>query len=298
MSKKKANKTTITKKCFVVTGEYLTSQARDFWTEGHEIKAIDFLRTVLPGFTEEQAFAVCTGKSKLTGENNNVSLVKDDASSHHGIDISLRSVLNRRVKEQVSLQEHLNDLVYPPVFHASPWGGIFLPVSLSKRLKKGDVDWDSPEFLPYHRDFSPYHPSPEEQFPLPRGDRRSDVEILEDYIVSEEPNVAPAPDPTLSSLNGWIDRQGRFFPCQYMGHVGLSQLLGESEYGFEEKGWIKISDSQDFQSTILERDDIIVGAGFRGPTQAQIDTVFAWCHKHDRKRIPEWLKNAEQIQDS
>ena len=39
---------------------------------------------------------------------------------------------------------------------------------------------------------------------------------------------------------GWLSREGRFYPCHYGEHSTLASALGGTEFGFENKGWVKV----------------------------------------------------------
>ena len=270
---------------FTITGKFVTQHARDFWVEGNEHKAIAFLVENLPGVTPEQALQVCTGKAKFTGEaklgdeNSCVFLEDDNIITHRNMPLlQLQEAFARKDQIVKQSNDEVRDATEDPVGRASPWGYISIPPRINDMLLSGKIDWDSPKMRPYQRE--PYiSKTPSFLSPPDITDVKMDA-IVDDLANTLPKSVHPKPDKELNSLNGWIDRRGRFFPCEYQGHIELADLLGDGERELEKQGWIKVSDSQRFA---LGLPDISVDPDFKGATQSQIDTVFGWCQKHGRK---------------
>lgn len=64
---------------FVVTGESMTRQARDFMLDGDWRRAFKWIQDGLPGISYDQIVDILKGEKKLIGENN-LELVDDDVS--------------------------------------------------------------------------------------------------------------------------------------------------------------------------------------------------------------------------
>jgi hypothetical protein len=118
------------------------------------------------------------------------------------------------------------------------------------------------------------------------------VEITEEKPELPEPELdlePPEPDFELKSRNGWIDREGKYYPCDYSGHIDLAMRLNDGEHKLELLGWIKVSDALDPRSWEHNRQSIIVGD--KEPNQAQINTIYALCEKHGYKyKLEEWVE--------
>lgn len=69
---------------FKISGEFITNQARTFWVEGNEHKAIKFLMEAIDPLTESLAIEICIGKKKLIGINNSIKLINDNATAYRG----------------------------------------------------------------------------------------------------------------------------------------------------------------------------------------------------------------------
>jgi hypothetical protein len=91
-------------------------------------------------------------------------------------------------------------------------------------------------------------------------------------------------DPECNSLNAWISPDGLFYPCNRCEHSYVAlEVTGEDESVIEKKGWIKIVDSP-IQP--------IIAYDYYKLTDAQKNTIWAWCLRHDRK-YPKFLIGAK-----
>lgn len=251
---------------FSIAGWAITSLARNFWIEDKEDKAISFLMESLPGLTEEQSIQICTGKMKLTGKNN-LYFKKDNTTTHRGIKLlSLTEVLCKKTQKLATITQERDDVVNlfnQPDYIASPEGLLAVPPMVKRAIREGKLTFKD-KFV-CRNIFTGYNPLP--------IDEESEPESTESI----------EPDPTLSALNGWISPDGKFYPCPGYGqHEDTADRLGHTGGELEKEGWIKIQDNQDERalkdigciSWNMNNDRLTA-------TQAQIDTVFGWCQKHN-----------------
>ncbi len=87
--------------------------------------------------------------------------------------------------------------------------------------------------------------------------------------------------------NGWIDRKGKFYGCEFSGHMRRLQKVGINSEQVERYGWIKICNN-DYTG---EYDLYCFGK----PTQAQINTFYDWCKNKKTKYA--WNKFKEEHLD-
>lgn len=324
---------------FRITGAFITEQARSFWNaEGEEDRAIRFLTESLPGLTDAQAIEICTGKAKLTGENNEVFL-KTDNATHDQYGNPLRSLADsiaRRKQEIAELKDDLSVATGNGVYRGSPWGLIPLPPRINAAIRRGEIGWDHPYFQKrkillesyrernrqagvfdrkYHkctkcggtgqitamvgfkdqkhmiecpecRGFGNVRDSIDSQKKAKKTETEPEPGTIPDFDdEAVTPPPPPQPDPTLSVLNAWIDPKGTFYPCPAYGkHQEIAAAFGDkTSLQLEKEGWIKIQNSKEgWGAEGLSFEDVVWDIDYQ-PTQAQIDTVFGWCQKHNRK---------------
>jgi hypothetical protein len=102
-------------------------------------------------------------------------------------------------------------------------------------------------------------------------------------LVSESPIEVPEPVTEITSPHGWLNREGKFYPCAYMEHRGLADALagligvdlqdqpdGGGEGILESKGWVKLH-GQGFARGPLAT------LGAKPPTKAQERLILQWC---------------------
>lgn len=69
---------------------------------------------------------------------------------------------------------------------------------------------------------------------------------------------------------GWIDRDGKFYPCDYGEHVKFCEKIGFTERELELKGWVKITRLRDNNESMFvavkrlseEQEQYLINAGF------------------------------------
>lgn len=276
---------------FVIHGEFVTKQSRSFWwDEGEKDRALKLLAS-LDGITTGQSLDVIFGKSKLTGDSKSgIFLEPDKATTSpcgNRMDETLIDTL-REDKEKIKvLKDDLRDHLSVRETIASKYGAVEIGPRALKRLKRGEETIDTLGC----RGLIKKRPIVTE--PL-RG-RRELLKTQEadglafpgiaDAI--EEVETPPKPDPDLNSQNGWVDREGRFFPCGYGGHIRLADLLGLDAVVMEDKGWVKITDYTTCPIPIPAR-EFVMYEGKVSPTVAQKKVVVDWCTKYERA-VPEWV---------
>lgn len=99
--------------------------------------------------------------------------------------------------------------------------------------------------------------------------------------IDREP--CPEPDPELRSGAGYVLKDGRFYPCVYMGHSALASKLSEKlgiseddpEKGAERLGWVRVS-----TSPRDHRASVVLSPIQPDMTVDQALTVKRWCDRH------------------
>jgi hypothetical protein len=266
---------------FTITGEFMTEHCRSlWWDEGKCALAVDTLQCC-NGITEAQVLEVIFGRAKLVGDSDaGIDIQKDNAKkSPCGNKIgSLVEYFKEREKKDRKTEDDFYDATHDPVHMASPRGLIEVGQRKAKRMKAKAPVWDESELDSCPRVF---HEGAFKDAPNPFRDQRDKVE--------EPPEPKPPePDPSLGSNNGWIDRDGNFYPCQYSGHVELAGEFGKTEGELEKLGWIKISCGFERESLIYCARDM--DSKIPAPNELQKNTVTAWCKKF-KADIPYWMQD-------
>jgi len=75
----------------------------------------------------------------------------------------------------------------------------------------------------------------------------------------------------LYNLNGWLDRNGKFYECSKNGHKQKAVDLKSDEYHLEMQGWVKIYDGVFLMSEKCP---------FR-PTSNQNNVIWNFCMKYE-----------------
>jgi len=145
-----------------------------------------------------------------------------------------------------------------------------------QQIKSGEVQWDE---IPHE----PIDPPPVHVTGRGYPGPTDDPDPIQFQTKSEPPPVEPQDQ--ITSDNGWLDPEGRFYPCQYGEHVHTLMALEVQEEEADRRGWIKIATSMTPECSDLPGRNIsIFSRRFSRPTQAQMDRVF------DRFNwLPEWM---------
>lgn len=301
---------TVTKMRFHIDGAYITDLVRQVWVEGDMVKALHIMESGFPEMPESTRLAVCMGKKKLVGIDQ-MRLEDDDVTEVCGIKIlTMQEQLAAREKELAKRELQLRvreELAADQVeFIPSPWGILEVPECLleyrhattGSKYQLKDMDWDTfeeayPDLVMEAREKAKARALERMQNDALRAagiDPEKLKTVQEEMLTgtlgrSESP---PVVDKELSSMNGWISPAGELYGCGFMGHIDLADRLEETEGDLEKKKWVKLQDSRDPKS-IMPR----TGTDFFTPegkvTQAQYDTMYTWCKKHNRE-FPEFVE--------
>ena len=194
---------------FKVQGEFVMDIARNLWAEGEAAKALKLLTEGLHGMTEGTALEIVTGKKRLSGWDNNIRLLKDQATKdNRGLTLpkSLAEQFKRKEKEVESLRKDHAELVQ----QACSVLDRVEEVALSPNKRKG---------------------------------AGAILDVLDglDEIVGPPKKTRPRPTTDYKVWDcGWLSPEGDFYGCPYFGHVSLSfHLRDGGERTLEEQGWIK-----------------------------------------------------------
>lgn len=273
---------------FAITGDFITRQARAFWWDEEErAKALDLL-ACLDGLGLERAVDVIFGKAKLVGDSTiGITLEPDSADrspSGNPIQGNLIEVLLKEEKRVRILEDDLADVfaINKPRI-ASPYGLVELGPHALRRYKKGEETLESLERRGLLRKIEPVLLT---RGALARSVQASDAQPDTEPEASDKKEPPPKPDFTLTARNGWMDREGRLYPCAYMEHIRLAEQLGYAEGRLEEMGWVKISDYATAPAPVPPRPVAFYVAKIR-PTDEQIKATAQWCEKHGYK-LPFW----------
>lgn len=303
---------------FSIDGEFFTNHVRQRWHEGHCVKTYRMLRDNLEGITDDAIFAVLSGKSKLVNTGDSLHLEDDNwsAEDQHWIGYptpSYEAMLDR-MEEWEKFDPHFKTIkVLGPLAHAA--NGMPLKDNPNRRTSASPIGLVHPEYLVYM--LCKMLPQPtdaewsafwdkhtetmrkelgiksgedsitsslrklREKLGSPEEDDQTD-EIVE--RIQQERKPCPDPDPDLGSEHGYVLRDGKFYPCVYMGHKWLSEVLLEklgieyvdSEQKADDLGWVRIS-----VSPFATKDDLCILC-MKRPSEEQRRTVEQWCLKNNQ----------------
>lgn len=292
---------------FVITGEFITQQARTFWQEGQFEGAVDLLKCC-DGMNMEQCMGIIMGTHKLTGQNDSILLVEDTWEKPDEYP-SLSDVL-RAAGEGPELQERRRKEAFE------------IAAQFAKLERDTTAGWCTGEDAETMKGMRPailrllksedetdrmidearqsIQSRVEEKRPAaldtPRLDPLVEVAAMARtnmMMAGMDPDSVPSIDallnrgstikPTLcsdmSAPSGWLLPDGKYYPCGAMEHVGLAETLlkddvskeANSERLAEKRGWIKISKAP------------ILGfhcTAFKKATAKQLTKLWDYCQKH------------------
>jgi hypothetical protein len=294
---------------FSVRGDDLTRLVRDLWVSEPEC-AIDVMRSAFPKMGDNDVLDVLSGRQRLDGVND-LRLLPDDAGkSWRGRPLpspieQIRKLVADVAHRDAALSEARDEIADATIGYAgkcaSPWGLINIPRSVYLRTPSPSgwrdgvsVSWEEfekrfPDLVEEAKD----HRVETESAMLARGhwsklqaDTLTDPPSLPSATgvldaILNRPTVCPKPDSTMTPLNGWLSPDGKFYPCGFMGHCNLAELLGKTEEQLE-RAWVKIQDSRE-PLCPFPRDNDFPHIPDRGVTQKQLDAIHRWCDVHGRK---------------
>jgi hypothetical protein len=279
--------------CFVVTGEFLTEHARQLWAESRPDRAVRLLLDGLHGINVGQVVDVLTGRRRLTGDSSaGIDIEDDDAQSSGGLPLpTLAEMFVKMDRRACMAEEDAHDLTEilanEGVMKPSPYGLVHVSRRVARELEAERITWDDVRIYRGLMDLD--RPPREAQERLDR--------FIEDHGMApldplpEPPRPPLKPHPRIVTDTGWLDREGKFYPCGYQEHIrtatyivedmGLEEPpIGGAERLLEEKGWIKLAGH---------------GGAFQGerkPTKRQDKAILDWClgEGKDQTELPYWLR--------
>jgi len=283
------------KMCFVISGDFLTQQSRNLWTE-RPLKALALLDCLdLP---ESIQVDIITGKKALVGDNE-YELVDDDATENqYGAKLpSIKDVI-KKLEEELWLEKELLSatrqyLEDSTCFVGSPGVKLKIPYSWSTtnengrailKLWEGEI-WEEgiARVLKYFPDAQQgTHPVALRDLALSGLPLEIDPKTLEAktsgavFGFQDEKGKIVLNDREFSCRDGFILPDGTFHGCGYCQH---QSLLNELELDKEPDNWAKVQDSRRRRQDGLRVDQEYIYYPDK-PTQKQLDTIFDWGQKH------------------
>ena len=238
---------TVTYMRFTITGEYITQQARNFWTVDEQPeRAIELLEEV-EGLSTAQILDILEGRSKLAGDSTKgITLEPDTATG-----LSLKQTLRKLAKAQREAREDAAD--YAQMLNgdtacvSSPTGMREVPYrqttsslrGLPRQLKNG-LDWKEAENPGtreprVYRDVKTHRSLVDSRVFIEPEDPPSS-----DYIDDPPPPPVPEGDDKITSDTGWLSPAGEFYGCRYGQHNNTAYDLGFSTETLDKSGWVRV----------------------------------------------------------
>lgn len=259
-------KTTTETVHFTVCPKWLTAFVRSVWAEGSYQRAFNIINAAFPTMPPDMKHGIIRGTHQLVRAK--------------GRDKTAINVVTDRWKPNLTRCSygHYPD---PDVVRANPIYTIADWLNhIALKVQKTETKAERPMMFAGYESL--------EEMNLAFLVKRN-LPTVESYIEAqasrnERANVKPVADPTLSADMAWILPDGKFYPClTAQEHAWLASRFQLTEGEAEAMGWIKITKDL-FNATHIFK-------GAKNPTQAQINTVFDWCHKHS-KELPSWAGGA------
>jgi hypothetical protein len=271
---------------FVITGEFMTKQARTFWSLEDEPKRAIELLEALHGISQQQILDVLEGRMKLGGDSSTgITLEKDSAEMP-----TLLSVLSKLKDERDQAREDTADVIQmmnnDVVGVASPRGLIMVPRRQTQRDSRGRRDLR--DGLDWKGSVRPNNADDKGEWVEPRFYRETESSMrVQEKRPEREPEPPPAPpkpDEKITRDNGWLSPDGKFYGCSYGGHNQLTSDL-DLEYGQTDKeNWVKLQ-ARDGEQHFFPHDYDAVAA-------IQKEMILAFCLDNTIEP-PWWVKEEE-----
>lgn len=312
------------KVCFVVEGEFITEHARALWKEGKPDRALRLLET-LQGMTQAQMLDVLEGRARLTGDSSTGIGLEIDTEAQ-GTMTTLVDMMKQQREETDQARDEVADLVQmaigDTVKMASPTGLREVP----RRKTKSHSHFGTPAFIDGYgwednlqegdKPIKVYRqcsdevlvgglrlpPRTQEAKRKTKVDKKVDAltEIANRFREAMTPakeeamraaaRAALSVQDTITKDTGWLSPEGKFYPCRYMEHVYVADLLGGSEADFEVSGWVKLcmhAGKQQFWGFFKR------GGVQAVPTEVQLKLVAEYCQKQGID-LPYWAQPEEK----
>ncbi len=303
---------------FRISGESITEIARNLWIEGNYIKALSLL-TEGVGLSEIQAAEVCTGKTKLVGDESCVNIEPDDVTETRGMLIpSVAQAFAKEMKKRRQAEDMNADYaemaLRETVLVGSPAGGRIIP----RRKTKNNPSSLGPKRVPIVDDLdklpvwrqigggvdTDIEPKPKNTCLDVKGMASSPEELIKaenefkmimNVVCPPEEVEYRAPDAAyaIDHESGWLSPDGRFYRCQYHEHRLLADALcgimdyqkapdGQGQEMLDEKGWVRLEGDGFIRKAAIEE-------GKRPATDKQLGMIVDWC-VNNKLELPYWMK--------
>lgn len=278
---------------FVITGDFITRQARAFWADDNQPERAIRLLGDIEGLTMDQTIGILEGSLKLTGDSSSgIDLEPDKHEGKKLLDVivELRKELND-AKDDLA---DWNQMALGDTFIAgSPTGARVVPLRRESKSRPGRLA-EGLEFSDLiedeGREGRPIRVWKERESPLPRRALAS-IKAIGGYDLDDEPEEKRPPpkgENKITSDTGWLSPDGKFYPCKYGGHNDLAARLGISQpYAFMREGpgesgneWARLCTANDEQMFFGEH--ILF-------TAKQFVAISVWCEEL-KIELPWWLK--------
>jgi len=253
---------------FNITGERLTDIVRTLWADDQQPeKAINILRSAFPEMVEGTMYLILCGSYKLVGDSHGMTLEDDDTTeSKLGNPLSIEHTIKTIRDKYETKQDYFQLAIGETHAVGSVKGRIEIPKRRKKQWEKGEVGLED---IPYRQTMfgSWYRHS--------RFD--SELESLESYPEPDptEPEDPPPPEYKITTIDGWLSPDGKYYRCPLRGHTDMADRLGFQDIKLEKRGWVKISGGE-----VYYLDKI---------NQRQRDMLFDWYSSREVE-LPEWMK--------
>ena len=287
------------KACFVIHGEFVTQQARTFWSEDDDPERALNLLNCVHGLSYEQHLDILEGRAKLVGSSSTGIKLQPDNQKLP----TLAEVLGRMRKERDEARGDTADLLQiinkDTVVVASPTGRRLIPrrqaeikpgSSTVGTLRKGlgwkGTDSENPEPRFYQCvDEAAYGRSFDDVLrPLP-GIGRVAAEVQEEDHRKAEA-AKPLPRDTITETTGWLSPEGKFYPCRYSQHNQTAWDLDMEPGHLDDVGWIRLQKRNEEEQNIFKKDyDAKV-------PDAQKALLVAFCTSQ-KIELPWWLERSQ-----
>ncbi len=287
---------------FSITGEFITEHSRNLWSEHKYTQALDVLECVL-GTTQEQHEAVLFGKMKFSGVNR-ITLVKDSWTPPAHYCASLKEALRRGESYDELLkrrEREAYDYAYEnwdsSRYSQSDRDSYFAFV---KKLVGHDK---AEEIVAEVMEDTTRREVEERRDRIEKAERKkrtdpvlhattlaahhlkirmelagfdSSAMATPESIVNRGRDIVPVLDRKMENSSGWLLRNGDFYGCKTMEHIGLAEALipdsPNAEKEAEDKGWVKIAKT--FSGTYC--------CCSKKPTKQQLNKIFDYAQLHGK----------------
>lgn len=303
---------------FVVTGEFITRQARTLWQEGEYRKALDLLECC-EGIDMNQCIAILMGRNALDGQNDDVRLIEDQWQPPDGY-LSFYDVLTaagqmpelaqRRRAEAQEIATRLARLEQQTLDWCDGDDASELAIMRPAivRLMQGEEEADAliaeaRETLRRTSEGATLAETHRGAFPdytrqtAPRIDPLQMVAHMartQLMLSGMDPDSVPTVDALLhrgghivpkvcgdmSETSGWLLPDGKYYPCGPMEHVGLAETLLEGDPSSEAN-----SERLAEQKGWIKLSKSATGfhcTATRKPTKKQLTKLWDYAEKHGR----------------